>query len=93
MRWSSVSVPTASTHTESSRKNISCPTCSLPTRDTASRKSFGVWKEKTLYGRKYMGIERTTVIIGRDGRIARIFPKVQIPGHVQAVEAAIRELA
>ena len=55
--------------------------------------AFGVWKEKTLYGRKYMGVERTTVIIGRDGRIARIFPKVQIPGHVQAVEAAVRELA
>ena len=54
--------------------------------------AFGVWKEKTLYGRKYMGVERTTVIIGRDGRIARIFPKVQIPGHVQAVEAAVREL-
>lgn len=55
--------------------------------------AFGLWKEKTLYGRKYMGVERTTVILGRDGRIARIFPKVQIPGHVQAVEAAVRQLA
>jgi peroxiredoxin Q/BCP len=55
--------------------------------------AFGVWKEKTLYGRKYMGVERTTVIIARDGRIARIFPRVQIPGHVQAVETAIRQLA
>jgi peroxiredoxin Q/BCP len=54
--------------------------------------AFGIWKEKTLYGRKYMGVERTTVIIDRKGRIARIFPKVQIDGHVQAVEAAIREL-
>jgi thioredoxin-dependent peroxiredoxin len=54
--------------------------------------AFGVWKEKTLYGRKYMGIERTTVIIDRDGRVAKIFPKVQIPGHVEAVEAFVRGL-
>jgi peroxiredoxin Q/BCP len=54
--------------------------------------AFGIWKEKTLYGVKYMGVERTTVIIGRDGRVARIFPKVQIAGHVQEVEKAVREL-
>lgn len=53
---------------------------------------FGIWKEKTLYGRKYMGVERTTVIIDRRGRVARIFPKVQLDGHVEAVEAAVREL-
>jgi len=51
-----------------------------------------VWKEKSLYGRKYMGIERTTVIIDREGRVARIFPKVKIPGHVLEVEKAVREL-
>lgn len=55
--------------------------------------AFGVWKEKTLYGRKYMGVERTTVILDRGGRIARVFPKVQIPGHVQAVQAVVRELS
>lgn len=54
--------------------------------------AFGIWKEKTLYGRKYMGIERTTVIVDREGRVARIFPKVQIAGHAQEVERAIREL-
>jgi peroxiredoxin Q/BCP len=53
---------------------------------------FGIWKEKTMYGRKYMGVERTTVIIDRKGRVARIFPKVKIPGHVQEVEGAVREL-
>ena len=53
---------------------------------------FGVWKEKTMYGRKYMGIERTTAIIDRQGRVARIFPKVRVPGHVQEVEAALRDL-
>jgi peroxiredoxin Q/BCP len=55
--------------------------------------AFGIWKEKSLYGRKYMGIERTTIILDRKGRVARIFPKVQIPGHVQEVENAVREIA
>jgi len=54
--------------------------------------AFGIWKEKTLYGRKYMGVERTTVIIDRRGRVAKIFPKVQIDGHVQEVEAAVKAL-
>jgi thioredoxin-dependent peroxiredoxin len=54
--------------------------------------TFGVWKEKSLYGRKYMGIERTTVIIDRKGRIARIFPKVKVPGHSAEVEKAVSEL-
>jgi thioredoxin-dependent peroxiredoxin len=54
--------------------------------------AFGVWKEKSLYGRKYMGIERTTVIIDRKGRIAKVFPKVKVTGHAQEVEKAVREL-
>ena len=54
--------------------------------------NFGIWKEKSMYGRKYMGFERTTVIIDRKGRVARIFPKVKIPGHVQEVEKAVRAL-
>jgi peroxiredoxin Q/BCP len=55
--------------------------------------AFGVWKEKSMYGRKFMGIERTTVIVDADGRVARIFPKVSVPGHVGQVEEALRELA
>jgi peroxiredoxin Q/BCP len=55
--------------------------------------AYGIWKEKSLYGVKYWGVERTTVIVGRDGRIAKIFAKVKIPGHVQEVEQAVRELA
>lgn len=51
--------------------------------------AYGIWKEKSLYGVKYMGVERTTVIIGRDGRIAHIFSKVKIPGHVAEVESAV----
>ena len=54
--------------------------------------AFGVWKEKSMYGRKYMGVERTTAIIDRRGKVARIFPKVRVPGHVEEVEAALSEL-
>ena len=54
--------------------------------------AFGIWKEKNLYGVKYMGVVRTTVIVGRDGLVARIFPKVQIEGHAQEVESVVREL-
>ena len=51
--------------------------------------AFGVWKEKSRYGRTYMGIERTTFIIDGDGRIAKIFPKVKVDGHVEEVAAAL----
>ena len=54
--------------------------------------AYGIWKEKTLFGVKYMGVERTTVIIDREGRIARIFPKVQIDGHVEEVARAVAAL-
>lgn len=47
--------------------------------------AYGVWKEKSMYGRKYMGIERTTFIIGTDGRIEQIYPKVSVTGHVDQV--------
>jgi peroxiredoxin Q/BCP len=54
--------------------------------------AYGVWQEKSMYGRKYMGVERTTFLIGPDGRIARIFPKVKVPGHASKVLEAIGEL-
>jgi peroxiredoxin Q/BCP len=50
---------------------------------------YGVWKEKSMYGKKYMGIERTTFIIGPDGKIKKIFPKVKVKGHAEEVLAAI----
>ena len=55
--------------------------------------SYGIWKEKTLYGVKYMGVERTTVIIDGEGIIARIFPKVTIQGHAAEVAEAVAALA
>ena len=54
--------------------------------------AFGTWGEKSLYGRKYFGIERATFLIDRDGTIAAIWRKVKVPGHAEAVLAAAREL-
>jgi peroxiredoxin Q/BCP len=54
--------------------------------------AYGVWAEKSMYGRKYMGVERTTVLIDRDGRIAQVWPKVKVPGHADEVLAAARAL-
>jgi peroxiredoxin Q/BCP len=51
--------------------------------------AYGVWVEKSMYGKKYMGIERATFLIGKDGRIARVWRKVKVPGHAKEVlEAA-----
>jgi peroxiredoxin Q/BCP len=51
--------------------------------------AYGVFKEKTMYGKKVMGLERTTFIIGKDGRIKKIFAKVSVDGHVQEVLKAL----
>ena len=53
---------------------------------------YGVWKEKSMYGKTYMGIERTTVLIGADGTIVQIWPKVKVPGHAEAVLEAVKAL-
>jgi thioredoxin-dependent peroxiredoxin len=47
--------------------------------------AYGVWKEKSMYGRKYMGIERATFIIDKAGKMSKIFPKVKVKGHVDEV--------
>lgn len=54
--------------------------------------AYGVWAEKSMYGRKYMGVERTTFLIDRDGKIARIWSKVKVPGHAAEVLEAVRAL-
>jgi len=54
--------------------------------------AYGVWKEKSLYGRTYMGIERTTLLISPDGRIAKLFPKVKVDGHAEALLAELKGL-
>ncbi|MEM1073171.1 MAG: thioredoxin-dependent thiol peroxidase [Pseudomonadota bacterium] len=53
---------------------------------------YGVWKEKNMYGKKYMGIERTTYLIAADGTVAQVWNKVKVPGHVEAVLDAVRAL-
>ena len=53
---------------------------------------YGVWKEKKMYGKTFMGIERTTVLIGGDGKIAQIWPKVKVDGHAEAVLEAVKAL-
>jgi thioredoxin-dependent peroxiredoxin len=52
--------------------------------------AYGVWVEKSMYGRKYMGVERTTLLIGADGRIAKVWRKVKVPGHAEEVLAAAK---
>lgn len=54
---------------------------------------YGVWVEKNMYGRKYMGIERTTFLIDEDGKIAKIWRKVKVKDHIDEVKAAIADLA
>lgn len=58
----------------------------------AACEAFGVWGEKQLYGKTYMGIERATFLFGRDGTLARSWRKVKVPGHAQAVLEAARAL-
>lgn len=53
---------------------------------------YGVWKEKSMYGKTYMGIERTTVLIDANGQIAQIWPKVKVKGHADEVLAAVQAL-
>ncbi len=54
--------------------------------------AYGVWVEKSLYGRKYMGVERTTFLIDAEGRVARVWSKVKVDGHAEDVLAAARAL-
>ena len=53
---------------------------------------YGVWVEKSMYGRKYMGIERATFLVGPDGTVKGAWRKVKVPGHVDAVLKAVRAL-
>jgi len=55
--------------------------------------AFGTWVEKSMYGRKYMGMERSTFLIGADGRVLRAWRKVKVPGHAEEVLKAARESA
>ena len=59
----------------------------LADQEKAAAEAYGVWKEKNMYGKKVMGIERTTFVIGPDGKIEKIYNKVKAKGHAEAVLA------
>lgn len=61
--------------------------------EKSTLESYQVWKEKSMYGKTYMGVERTTYLIGADGKIAAVWPKVKVPGHAEAVLKAVQELS
>lgn len=61
----------------------------LADADHQAAEAYGVWKEKSMYGKKYMGIERTTFVIDPGGKVKKIFPKVKVDGHAEEVLAAI----
>ncbi|MQW00097.1 redoxin domain-containing protein [Sinorhizobium medicae] len=60
--------------------------------DKAVASAYGVWVEKSMYGRKYMGVERTTFLIDRQGVISRVWEKVKVPGHADEVLAAAKAI-
>jgi peroxiredoxin Q/BCP len=70
--------------------NLTFPLASDPDNKAAS--AYGVWVEKSMYGKKYMGIERSTFLIGKDGKIVKAWRGVKVPGHVEAVAEAAKAL-
>jgi peroxiredoxin Q/BCP len=72
------------------KKSLTVPLLSDENSDVCE--AFGVWKEKSMYGKKFMGIERSTFLIDAEGRIAQEWHKVKVPGHAEAVLEAARAL-
>ena len=65
----------------------------LSDESKSTLEAYGVWQEKSMYGRKYMGVERSTFLIGKDGRIAKLWRKVKVPGHAAEVLASAKALS
>lgn len=83
-----VSPDSAKSHTKFIEK-FSLPFDLLADEDKSICKAYGVWVKKSMYGREYMGVARTTFVIGKDGKIARVFEKVTPKGHADEVLAAL----
>ena len=81
--------PDASVAQAKFKQKYDLPFTLLADRDKSAAQAYGVWKEKNMYGRKTMGIERTTFVIGPDGRIEKIYAKVKAAGHAGAVLSAL----
>ena len=73
------------------KEKLGLPFTLLADEDHAVAETYGVWKEKTNFGRKHMGVVRTTFLIGPDGRVARVFENVNAAGHAAQVAAALEE--
>ena len=71
------------------KKKFDLPFTLLADAEHAVAEQYGVWKEKKNYGKTYMGVDRTTFLIGPDGRVSHIFEKVKPQGHAAEVEAAM----
>ncbi len=65
----------------------------LADTDKAVSKAYGVYKKKSLYGREFMGIERTTFVVDRHGTIRKVFPKVKVDGHAGAIIDAVKQIS
>ena len=81
--------PDAPTAQSKFKSKFGLPFTLLCDVDKTVAQAYGVWKEKNMYGRKVMGIERTTFLIGKDGRIKKIFAKVKPQGHAAQVLEAL----
>ena len=64
----------------------------LADEDHAVMEKFGVWQEKSMYGKKYMGVARTTYLIGPDGKVVKRWDGVKVDGHAEEVLAAVQQL-
>jgi peroxiredoxin Q/BCP len=74
------------------KKKFKLPFILLADEDHAIAEKYGVWVEKSMYGKTYMGVQRSTFLIGSDGKIAKIFPKVKPEEHAAEVLAALQSL-
>lgn len=74
------------------KQKFALPFTLLADEDHAIADAYGVWKEKSMYGKKYFGVERTTFIIDKAGKIAKILPKVKPAGHAEQVREALAGL-
>jgi peroxiredoxin Q/BCP len=86
-----VSPDTEKSHTKFIGK-YQLPFTLLADTEHAVAEKYGAWAEKSMYGRKYMGIVRSTFLIGKDGKLAKVWPKVKVDGHVDEVLAAVKAL-
>ena len=86
-----VSKDSVSSH-QKFKEKFSLPFTLLSDPSHVMLEQYGVWKEKKRYGRSYMGVERTTVIVDEKGNVARIFPNVKVNGHVESVIEALQSM-